>query len=100
MAHVTLSKDFQVVIPEEIRRSVPLKAGQRIQVVAQGGVITLVPSTALEQPKSNAVRSLFAAWHDEDAVDDPRDIEKRREDLESFKKAMNANRSSERPIYP
>ena len=100
MAHVVLSSDFQIAIPEEIRRSVSLKAGQRLKVDAQGGVITLVPSTVLEEPKTNAVRSLFAAWSEEDKTSDPREIEERNEDLESFKRAMNGNRQSERPIYP
>jgi AbrB family looped-hinge helix DNA binding protein len=48
MAHAVLSSKFQMVIPKEVREQAGLKKGQRFQVVAKGGVITLVP----ERPAS------------------------------------------------
>ena len=99
MTNVTLSKNFQIFIPEEIRKTVPLEAGQQIRITAQDGVITLVPITTTGQLPSHPVRLLFSAWHAEDATDDPQEIEERFDALESFKQAMNTNRSSERPLY-
>ncbi len=43
MARTRVSPKFQVVIPKDIRESANLKVGQELQVVAKGGVITLVP---------------------------------------------------------
>ena len=43
MEAVTLSPKFQVVIPREVRESLHLKAGQKMQVVRYGNRIELVP---------------------------------------------------------
>ncbi len=43
MKSATVSPKFQVVIPKEVREVVPLKRGQKVHVIAKGGVITLVP---------------------------------------------------------
>ncbi|MBW8877424.1 MAG: AbrB/MazE/SpoVT family DNA-binding domain-containing protein [Acidobacteria bacterium] len=43
MAQAIVSKDYQVEIPEEVRREVSLVTGQKVQVFARNGVITLVP---------------------------------------------------------
>ena len=43
MTQVTVSSKYQVVIPREVRRQVPLKMGQRLLVVVKEGVITLLP---------------------------------------------------------
>ncbi|HEX9149431.1 MAG TPA: AbrB/MazE/SpoVT family DNA-binding domain-containing protein [Thermoanaerobaculia bacterium] len=43
MAEAVVSTKFQVVIPKEIRREIGLESGQVLQVIAKGGVITLVP---------------------------------------------------------
>jgi AbrB family looped-hinge helix DNA binding protein len=47
MATATISSKFQVVIPKEIRREVRIRSGQVVQVLAKGGVITLVPDRPL-----------------------------------------------------
>ncbi len=39
---VTVSPKFQVVIPKEIRRSLDLRPGQKLQVVQIGSQVTLV----------------------------------------------------------
>jgi len=49
MAQVIVSSKYQVVIPEEIRREVPIHKGQRLQVIAKGGVISLVPERPLAE---------------------------------------------------
>lgn len=43
MTAVTVSPKFQVVIPKEIRRRLGLSPGQKIQVVAYGDRIELIP---------------------------------------------------------
>lgn len=47
MAHAIVSKDYQVEIPEEVRREVSLVTGQKVHVFARNGVITLVPDRPL-----------------------------------------------------
>jgi len=49
MATATISSKYQVVIPKEIRREVSIRAGQVVQVIAKGGVITLVPDQPLPE---------------------------------------------------
>jgi len=43
MQAVKLSPKFQVVIPREVREKLHLVAGQRMQVVAYGNRIELIP---------------------------------------------------------
>lgn len=43
MSEVTLSSKFQVVIPKEVREQLNLKAGQKMQIIAIGNTITMVP---------------------------------------------------------
>ena len=47
MTRVTISSKFQVVIPKEVRRQVPLKMGQKLAVVVKEGTITLLPDRPL-----------------------------------------------------
>jgi len=47
IARTRVSPKFQVVIPKEVRESIDLRWGQEMQVVAKGGVITLVPERPL-----------------------------------------------------
>ena len=43
MTSVTISPKFQVVIPQEVRKRLNLKPGEKLVVVEQGNVIHLVP---------------------------------------------------------
>jgi AbrB family looped-hinge helix DNA binding protein len=47
MARTKVSPKFQVVIPKDVREGMGLRVGQELQVVAKGGVITLVPERPL-----------------------------------------------------
>jgi AbrB family looped-hinge helix DNA binding protein len=47
MPQATISPKYQIVIPKEIRREVPLASGQVVQILAKNGVITLVPDRPL-----------------------------------------------------
>ena len=48
MARAVVSTKYQLVIPKEIRREVGLKCGQVVQIIAKGGVITLLPDQPLK----------------------------------------------------
>ena len=43
MTAVSLSPKFQVVIPKDVRRQIPIKPGQKFEVLAFQGHIELVP---------------------------------------------------------
>lgn len=47
MARTRVSPKYQIVIPKDVRESMDLRVGQELQVVAKGGVITLVPERSL-----------------------------------------------------
>jgi len=47
MTQVTVSSKYQVVIPKEVRRQVPLRTGQKLAVVVKEGIITLLPDRPL-----------------------------------------------------
>jgi len=49
MSEVTISSKFQVVIPSEVRRSLSLRAGQKMQVLVKGNTIVIVPILPLEK---------------------------------------------------
>jgi AbrB family looped-hinge helix DNA binding protein len=49
MKSVTVSSKFQVVIPREVRKSMDLQPGTRVQVLQYGNRIELIP---LKEPKS------------------------------------------------
>jgi AbrB family looped-hinge helix DNA binding protein len=51
MARTTISAEFQIVIPKEVREKLRLAPSQRLQVVEKGGVITLVPEVPLKSLK-------------------------------------------------
>ena len=49
MGVVTLSSKFQVVIPQDVRKKLGLKPGQKIVVVEKDGVVHLIPRRAIKQ---------------------------------------------------
>lgn len=46
MNAVTVSPQFQIIIPQEVRDQVHLVAGQQMQVIAYNGRIELIPLQA------------------------------------------------------
>jgi AbrB family looped-hinge helix DNA binding protein len=54
MLEVTLSEQYQVAIPKEIRDSLHLKAGQKFTIVLKGDLIALVP-----KPSINSFRGIL-----------------------------------------
>ena len=49
MATARISSKYQVVIPKGIRQEIPIQSGQVVQVIAKGGVISLVPDRPLSE---------------------------------------------------
>ncbi len=43
MLEVTLSKEHQIAIPQEIRDSLQLKAGQKFSLIVKDNLISLIP---------------------------------------------------------
>ena len=51
MTQVTVSSKYQVVIPKDVRRLIPLRSGQKLSIVVKEGVITLLPDRPLASSK-------------------------------------------------
>ncbi|HZV48093.1 MAG TPA: AbrB/MazE/SpoVT family DNA-binding domain-containing protein [Thermodesulfovibrionales bacterium] len=51
MSTTTISPKYQVVIPKDVREKLRLKSGQKLTVVAKGGVVYLVPEKPIESFK-------------------------------------------------
>lgn len=46
---VKVSPKYQVVIPEEIRRSAGIKVGMEVNVLSKSGVVYIVPVKSIEE---------------------------------------------------
>ena len=49
MNTVKVSPKFQIVIPEEVRKSMGIKPGERIQVIQYGDRIELIPVKSIKE---------------------------------------------------
>jgi AbrB family looped-hinge helix DNA binding protein len=65
---VKVSSKYQVVIPEDVRHSLSIKAGSRVEVVAKGGVAYLVPVRSLVE-----LQDKFSGKLDQKGIRDKRD---------------------------
>jgi len=72
MASVTLSAEYQLSIPKEVRDEMHLRVGQKFAVIPKGDSIVLVPIRSLEDSRG----SLKGA--------DPSDYRDRDDGLERF----------------
>lgn len=72
MASVTLSAEYQLAIPKEVRDEMHLRVGQKFAVIPKGDSIVLVPIRSLEDSRG----SLKGA--------DPSDYRDRNDRLERF----------------
>ncbi|HZL37889.1 MAG TPA: hypothetical protein VFC78_21405 [Tepidisphaeraceae bacterium] len=50
--------------------------------------------------RSDGLRKLFARWAAEDQTNDPAELEQRNAEWEQLKRALNANRTSGRKLFP
>jgi predicted transcriptional regulator len=55
---------------------------------------------ALSSRRNEAAVELLAKWAEEDATRSPEELDKRRGEWESLKKAMNERHSSDRVLFP
>lgn len=53
-----VSSKFQVVIPEEVRTRLGIRAGSEVEVIAQGGIAYLVPLKTAEERSHELSRSV------------------------------------------
>jgi len=51
MQTVKVSKRYQVVIPEDVRREAGIKPGDRMVAIAKGGVLQYVPVRPISETK-------------------------------------------------
>ncbi|MBT6991317.1 MAG: AbrB/MazE/SpoVT family DNA-binding domain-containing protein [Gammaproteobacteria bacterium] len=51
MAEVTVSPKFQVVIPKEIRESMGIVSGQKVQMIKYKNRIELIPMKSMKEMK-------------------------------------------------
>jgi len=56
--------------------------------------------TPAPRPDNSATIALLRQWAREDATDDPAAIAKAEQELVEFKSALNANRPSDKPVFP
>ncbi|HEX7152828.1 MAG TPA: AbrB/MazE/SpoVT family DNA-binding domain-containing protein [Thermoanaerobaculia bacterium] len=47
MTRAKVTSKYQIVIPKDVRDSADIRPGQEFQVIAKGGVVTLVPDKPL-----------------------------------------------------
>ena len=51
MAEVTVSPKFQIVIPKEIRESMGIVSGQKVQIMSYQGRIEVIPLKPMKEMK-------------------------------------------------
>jgi AbrB family looped-hinge helix DNA binding protein len=54
MSAVTVSSKYQIVLPKDIRESMKIRPGQKLQVIEWGGTIRIVPVRPLHE-----IRGMF-----------------------------------------
>lgn len=52
MSTATLSNDYQIALPKEMRESLHLRPGQEFELVSSGTVIQLIPKLSAEELKA------------------------------------------------
>ena len=52
MSIATLSNDYQIALPKEVRDTLHLKPGQEFELVSSGSIIQLIPKLSTDELKS------------------------------------------------
>ena len=52
MSAATLSNDYQIALPKEVRDSLHLKPGQEFELISSGSILQLIPKLSAEELKS------------------------------------------------
>jgi len=68
MRTITISSKFQVVIPKDIRESIGLKPGEKLEVITYGSRIELVPVQSIKSLKGKFKGIDTAIGREEDRV--------------------------------
>ena len=68
MSTVKISPKFQVVIPKEVRESLGIRAGQRVQVVAYEDRVEFIPLKPMKQMRGFLKGIDTTVERDEDRV--------------------------------
>ncbi|OQX62350.1 MAG: AbrB family transcriptional regulator [Anaerolinea sp. 4484_236] len=53
MNAVTVSTKYQVVIPKEVRQSMKIQPGQKMQVIEYGGQIIMIPIRSIKEARGS-----------------------------------------------
>jgi len=91
-------------LPPEVERRLKIEAARLglneadyvKQLIQRGLPTTEEPTHFMDQ----ATLDLLAQWDAEDATDDPAEIVRRQAEWEEFRKSMNEDSLSGRPVYP
>lgn len=88
-----------IQLPKDVAESLRRAAGQ--QGIDPGEYAArLIRDNLPVAERSAALRAMFAEWAAEDATDDPAEIGRRNEEWAELRAALNANRISERKLFP
>ena len=68
MAEVTVSPKFQIVIPKEIRESMGIVSGQKVQIMSYQGRIEVIPLKPMKEMKGFLKGIDTAVAREEDRV--------------------------------
>ncbi len=68
-AQVTVSAKYQVVIPEEVRQSTPVRPGQKMIVIVKHGIISLIPVVPIEELRGAAAGLDLSGFREEEEED-------------------------------
>jgi hypothetical protein len=96
-----LEMDPTIHIPqslEERLKSVAAQSGLNASDYAARLIVRHLPSDEVA-PDQTTLNQL-SNWDQEDQTDDPQEIKRRETEWEEFRRSMNANSLSGRPIYP
>ncbi len=68
MTEVTVSPKFQIVIPKEIRESMGIVAGQKVQIMSYQGRIEVIPLKSMKEMRGFLKGIDTSVVRDEDRV--------------------------------
>jgi len=68
MTEVTVSPKFQIVIPKEIRESMGIASGQKVQIICYQGRIEVIPLKPMKEMKGFLKGMDTSVVRDEDRI--------------------------------
>jgi AbrB family looped-hinge helix DNA binding protein len=58
MSRVTVTNDYKITLPKELRESMHLQPGQVFELIQHGSVLQMVPKLSVEQLQAAVARGL------------------------------------------